>query len=160
MRPGISAFLISLLLAFLPTHAQELSSDSERFSLHGKVVNPSSGEPVSGALLLIDGQQAQFTGADGTFTFTNLNRGQHDLTPPRKPGFFDPFQLSQVRVFPTRELQVPLSGDLALPLIPEAIIYGEVKNELGEPAQGVTVRARRWQTENGRRSLDANGSDA
>jgi hypothetical protein len=55
---------------------------------------------------------------------------------------------------------VPFSGDFNLTLIPEAIIYGEVKSELGEPAEGVTVRARRWQVENGRRSLAAGGTAA
>jgi len=42
---------------------------------------------------------------------------------------------------------------VVLKLIPEVIIYGEVKNEIGEPVEGVTVRAQRWQAEVGQKQL-------
>lgn len=48
---------------------------------------------------------------------------------------------------------------MVLKLTPEGIIYGEVKNESGEPVEGVTVRAQRWQVENGRKTLQ-NARDA
>jgi hypothetical protein len=58
-RPGRRAIAIEplFLVSFVPARAQQLSSDSERFNLHGKVLNPSSGEPISGALILTTGNK-------------------------------------------------------------------------------------------------------
>ena len=56
-------------------------------------------------------------------------------------------------------MDLPSTVALTIDLDPEAIFYGEVKNELGEPVEGVTVRAQRWQINNGHRQLMNAGSD-
>ena len=133
-----------------PAAAQQVSSESTE--VRGRVINGATGEPVGRALVQVSapGQRAQFTGADGTFVFTDLPPGNY-WPFARKPGFFD-----------DSEPQVPASTPLLaaaqnepiiLKLLPEAIIFGEVKDENGVPLEGVTVRAQQWQVQNGERQL-------
>jgi len=102
--------------------------------------------------------KAQFAGTDGTFVFKNLGRGRYNLT-ASKQGFFNEQQLGRWNSGMNTFQDVPSEKQVVLKLTPEGIIYGEVKNENGEPIEGVTVRAQRWQTENGRKSLQ-NARDA
>lgn len=124
----------------------------ELVELHGKVVNSLTGEPVAGALVQIYAQEqrAQFTTSDGAFAFTDLPQGSYSLV-AKKPGFFSDQGLSIPMVSYT--VQALYGEPVVLKLIPEAIIYGEVKNENGEPLEGVTVRAQQWQAQNGQRQL-------
>lgn len=124
---------------------------SEPVELHGKVVNRVTGEPVAGALVQIYApeRKTQFTASDGTFSFTDLPRGSY-LPVARKPGFFNDQELS-IQTPPP--VQAAPDALVILKLTPEAIIYGKVKNENGEPLEGVTVRAQQWQTQNGQRQL-------
>ena len=158
MRPSILAF--PLLLALIsPAHAQQQpQSNNDLFELHGIVVNSANHQPIPNALVLLDdNQQSQFTPADGTFTFTNLTRGRHNVV-SQKPGFDVP-QFSHASSSANYFLDLPSTVPLTVDLEPEAILYGEVKNELGEPVEGVTVRAQRWQINNGHRQLMNAGSD-
>ena len=119
----------------------------ELLELRGKVVNRVTGEPVSGALVQIPGQKAQFTGPDGTFAFTDLLPGSYSLS-ARKPGFFDELESLRPALTPRSSGE---SEQVILKLTPEAIIYGEVKGEDGQPLEGVTVRALHGQVQNGQR---------
>jgi hypothetical protein len=124
---------------------------SEPVELRGKVVNSITGEPVAGALVQIyaSERKAQFTGSDGTFAFADLPPGSYSPV-ARKAGFFNDQELS----IPMRPpIQAAPNEPVILKLTPEAIIYGEVKNENGDPLEGVTVRAQQWQTQNGQRQL-------
>jgi hypothetical protein len=120
--------------------------------LRGKVVNSVNGEPVAGALVQISapGQRVQFTSSDGTFVFTDLPPGSY-LPVARKPGFFNEQELATWRM--PSSLPVAQGEQVILKLTPEAIIYGQVKNENGQPLEGVTVRVLQWQVQNGQRQL-------
>src|ERR1700675_2496294 len=157
MRRSVLAFTISLtflplLLCVAPALAQHTEADN--FEVSGIVINSATGEPVSRALVQMQAPaaRAQFAGTNGTFVFKNLARGRYNLT-ASKPGFFSEQQLGRWNAWMNSLQDVPSDKEVVLKLTPEGIIYGEVKNENGEPVEGVTVRAQRWQTENGRKSL-------
>jgi hypothetical protein len=163
MRRSIPAFIVSFtvlpwLLGVAAALAQQ--TETENFEVSGMVINAATGEPVSRALVQMQAGtgKAQFAGADGTFVFRNLARGRYNLT-ASKPGFFSEQQLGLWNAWRNSFQDVPSEKEVVLKLTPEGIIYGEVKNESGEPVEGVMVRAQRWQTENGRKSLQ-NGGEA
>jgi hypothetical protein len=159
MRPGILAF--PLLLALIsPTRAQQQpQSINDPLELHGIVLNSANHQPIPNALVQLDnGEQSQFTIADGTFSFTNLPAGQHSVL-PRKPGFLNDQESVHTPPWHNFSIILPATVSLTVTLDPEAILYGEVKNELGEPVEGVTVRAQRWQINNGHRELMNVGTD-
>lgn len=142
-------------LVVCPATAQQTAAD--RLELRGKVVNSVTGEPVAGALVQISspGQNARFSGAGGTFVFADLPPGSY-VPVARKPGFFNDQELNTWR--PATPLSPTGQGEQAiLKLTPEAIIYGEIKNENGEPLEGVVVRGQRWEVQNGQRQLETLG---
>src|SRR5690348_5263529 len=111
--------------------AQQTTTEPVEF--RGKVVNGVTGEPVANALVQIyaPGQRVQFTASDGTFVFNDLPPGSYSPV-ARKPGFFNDQELS----IPMRPpIQAARNEPVILKLTPEAIIYGEVKNENGEPLE-------------------------
>ena len=124
----------------------------ELVECRGKVVNRVTGEPVAYALVQIyaPGQRVQFTASDGTFVFADLPPGSYSPV-ARKPGFFNDQELS-LPAQPTL-IQAAQTEPVVLRLTPEAVIYGEVKNEEEQPLEGVVVRAQQWQVQNGHRQL-------
>jgi hypothetical protein len=137
--------LFALCLLLAPCAAPQTASD--RFDIHGKVINAVTGEPIGGALVQLS-DLSQFSQSDGTFTFTNLSSRIFPVF-VRKPGFFNNQDLGRWNA----QNILPAEGDLLVKLTPEGIIFGQVKNEIGEPMEGVTVRAQRWQVAYGRRRL-------
>ena len=151
--PLVALFPLALLLP--PCAATQSASD--RFDLRGKVINSVTGEPVTGALVQLSANETQFSQSDGSFVFTDLPRGRLSVV-ARKPGFFSEQDLGrwgQPSIFP--QIAVPAEGDVIVKLIPEGIIFGQVKNENGEPLDGVTVRAQRRQAADGRTDLQSAG---
>jgi hypothetical protein len=148
------ATLFALYLVFPPCASAQTPSD--RFDLHGKVINAATSEPVSGALVQLPGQETQFSRSDGSFVFTNLPRAQLAVM-VRKPGFFNDQELGRwgPAMFP--QIAVPAEADVIIKLTPEGIIFGQVKDENAEPMDGVTVRAERWQIQDGRKQLQSAG---
>jgi uncharacterized protein (DUF2141 family) len=145
------AFVAWLLCLPLATGRQ---TETNSFELSGIVLNAATGEPISGALVQIQAppRKTQFSGANGTFVFKNLPRGRY-LLMVSKPGFFNDQQLGHGNAWINSMREVPSNEEVALKLTPEGIIFGEVKNENGEPVEAITVRAQRWQIEDGRRRL-------
>jgi uncharacterized protein (DUF2141 family) len=158
MQLNIRVFAIPFILAaclLCVSHTTAQQQDTEEFELHGSVINDATGEPVSGALVQLQ-INVQFSATNGTFVFTNLPRGRYSLW-ARKPGFFTEQDLGRSSAWSNSWHDVPSNAETVLKLVPESIIYGEVKNENGEPLEGVTVRAQRWQMVDGRRSLQNMG---
>lgn len=135
--------------------AQQLPSQS--MELHGKVINSVTGEPVGRALVEVSAavQKAQFTGADGTFVFTDLPPGNY-WPLARKPGFFDDSETQGAA--PTPLLASGQNEPIVLKLLPEAVIFGDVRDDNGAPLEGVMARAEQWQMVNGERQLVPAGS--
>jgi uncharacterized protein GlcG (DUF336 family) len=144
--------LVWFVAAGVPAIGQQATS--ELTELRGRVLNSVTGEPIAGALVQISvpGQQAQFTGTDGTFVFGDLPSGDY-LPIVRKPGFFNDQELNPWRLASPLTISTGQNKPVVLKLTPEAIIYGEVKNENGMALEGVTVMAQRWQVENGQKRL-------
>jgi hypothetical protein len=117
------------------------------------VINVATGEPVSGALVEVSGE-FQFSQSDGSFVFTNLPRGQFTVM-PRKPGFFNDLELGPWVHGGTAMTTVPTDRDVIVKLTPEDIVFGQVKNENGDPLDGVTVRAQRRQVADGGSQLQS-----
>jgi uncharacterized protein (DUF2141 family) len=147
---AILASSVACHFPFSSAPAQQITS--ETLELRGRVINSATGEPVGLALVQISAprQKAQFTGADGTFVFTGLPPGNY-WPVARKPGFFDDSepQKPAPTPFPSAGQHEPI----ILKLVPEAIIFGEIKNENGAPLEGVTVRAQQWHDLNGEKQL-------
>jgi uncharacterized protein (DUF2141 family) len=159
MRPTFSilALLISIgILPFWPSRVRMRQFKDDRFELRGTVINAVTGQAVSHAAVQIQElRSAQFSGPDGSFSFEDLPRGQFTVQ-ARKPGFFNEQELSSDSTPMDSSLQtVPADRDVVLKLTPEGVIYGEVKNENGEPLERVGVSAKHWQMDNGHRRLQA-----
>ena len=154
-------FLCFIVASFLAWHfpissaAQQITSGT--LELRGRVINGATGESVALALVEVSapGPKAQFTGADGTFDFTDLPPGNY-WPLARKPGFFADAELQRSAATPL--FSTGQHEPIILKLIPEAIILGEVKDENGAPLEGVTVRAQQWQELNGEKQLVPAGS--
>jgi len=148
----LCAILASSLACHFPFSSPAQQITSETFELRGRVINSATGEPVGLALVQISAprQKAQFTGADGTFVFTDLPPDNY-WPVARKPGFFDDSEPQKPA--PTRFLSTGQHEPIILRLLPEAIIFGEIKDENGAPLEGVTVRAQQWQDLNGEKQL-------
>src|SRR5215470_7727834 len=145
---SLPVLLTLFLVSFAATAARQ--TDSSLFDVHGRVVNVLTGEPVGGAMVQIPGQKARFSDSEGNFTLTGLARGRYVLV-GRKPGYFNEQQAGRAIALDNSTVEVPGDLPVLVKLIPEAIIYGEVKSAEGEPFEEVTVRAERWQMIDGRR---------
>ena len=148
--------LFASLSCVMATPAKQAESD--RFELRGTVINAATNEPVSRALveLNVPSGVAQLSGTDGTFIFTNLPRGQYVAT-ALKPGFFNEEELGRGHAAKIAPAKIPFNGDLLLRLTPEGVIYGEVKNEDGEPIEGIRVRVMRLRVVEGHKVIDPEG---
>jgi len=151
---AIRTFLGLLLALALPFVSRAQQTGEDRFSLRGTVTNSVTGEAIGGALVQLIPEKTQFTSADGAFEFTGLIRGQFLLL-ARKPGFFNEQDLGLAPM--NAATAVPVDGDVLLKLTPEGVIYGQVKDEDGQPIEGLTVRAQRWQAVEGERRLQPSG---
>ena len=159
MRPSLRISAITFtcvawLSCLSPGLAQQ--TDTEEYELNGIVVNAVTGEPVGNALVQLHGagERAQFSGANGAFVFSKLPRGRYPVT-AKKPGFFDDQELGHLVSWMNFLREVPFNERLILKLTPEAVIYGQLKNENGDPLEGISVKALRWQVEDGQRRLQS-----
>lgn len=106
----------------------------------GKVVNAATGAPVPHALieLIGDTHWAKLASVDGTFEFTGVPQGRYQIS-ARKPGYF---LANEIRITPG-PAYLNLSPDtppVSIQLYPEAIVYGRVEDENGDPAPHISVR--------------------
>ena len=148
-------------------------TDAATFTLTGTVINSVTGEPISRALVQVDGPQIRnlsgitrvrmaeldampgvpvtLTDRDGHFKFEGLPRSSARIV-AKKPGFFNPFELGEGWLTGATEVNPELPA-VTLKLIPEAVITGQITNEKGEPLEGVEVRISAFLGVNGRKQL-------
>ena len=154
---AILVLLSSVWLAIAQASAQTPQSDEPPSTVRGTVINAVTHAPISRALVYSpDNRFAMLTDGDGRFEFvlpksglgntgTTFFEGQPRAVwsvagaggpfwlMARKPGFLDDPS-------DNRQVQTSGSGDVAIPLMPEAVIKGRVVVSEGEPAAGISVQ--------------------
>ena len=134
--------LPSLVLTMAATICVSQVSDgpqtaSTAHTVSGQVVNSVTGEPIARARVQV-GQQAGLTDHDGRFEFDVSEESAYASA--SKPGYF------------AEEKAVPAQGQsVALQLIPEAILFGTITDENGQPIQDLRVQLTMLQVHNGLR---------
>jgi uncharacterized lipoprotein YajG len=146
-------FLLALLLiasSLCPAQnsPQALQSVEQESSIKGTVVNAVTGVPIARALVQAGDSYAMLTDGEGHFEFNLPKAGssneagviqdqRYTFSPSsltaRKPGFLnDPTGPRQAEIGPT--------GEITIPLLPEALIKGRVISSETDPATGITVQ--------------------
>jgi len=171
-RTPLFTFLATSLLAapsFEPPQLPALSSASEetqntasfgslqnsndnKYTLQGKVVNSTTGEPIRGALVQIYflGQTSMLTGPDGKFQFDGLPAGQSTVT-VRKPGFFTEEEIQPSGGGQRLATTGPNTSPIVLKLIPEGVIYGKISGDDSQPIEGLPIQLLAQRLQNGRK---------
>src|SRR3984885_10133155 len=104
--------------------------------LGGQVVNSVTGEPIARARVQVGTQQATLTDHDGRFEFDNVSEDSAYAS-ASKPGYFAEDKLA------------PAQGQsITLRLVPEAIIFGTITDENGQPIQDLRVQISMLQVRN------------
>jgi hypothetical protein len=112
-------------------------SASATQTVSGQVVNSITGEPIARARVQVGAQQAALTDHDGHFEFDNVS-DEPTYAFASKPGFF------------AEDKAVPAQGEsITLQLIPEAIVFGTITDQNGQPIQDLHVELTMLRVENG-----------
>jgi hypothetical protein len=105
----------------------------------GQVVNSVTGEPITRARVQVGTQLAVLTDHEGRFEFDNVSEDSAYAF-ASKPGYF------------AEEKGVLAQGQsIALRLIPEAILFGTITDQNGQPIQDLRVQLSMLQVHNGLR---------
>ncbi len=162
-RPPISiAPMLALLLAFNPGAAAAQQPDSSNISaawhISGKVIDARSGQALARCVVEIEPTENRSqslsleTGDEGHFDFGGLRPGKYALTAAKRGYLTQSYQEHEgfstaIAVGP--ELN---SEDLLFNLMPQAIFYGTVSDEAGEPVRNAQVHLYKDQEVDGIRS--------
>jgi hypothetical protein len=116
---------------------QQTESKPRTFS--GQVVNSITGQPIARALVQLGGRHATLTDHEGRFEFDNAveDSGTAFVT---KPGYF-----------PQDNEGISQGQSITLQLIPEAILFGTITDQTGQPIQDLTVQLKMLQVSQGLR---------
>jgi hypothetical protein len=142
----------ALLVCFLllgSACAQEARQD--QFKVEGVVVNSLSGKPLSRALVQLN-MHSLLTGAEGEFSFEGVPPGSAYIT-LTKPGYFGPGALPRGRTADSMIEVGPDTGKLVLKMAPEAVIFGHVTGQDGDPLEAASVQLLTLSSVEGRRIL-------
>jgi 5-hydroxyisourate hydrolase-like protein (transthyretin family) len=126
----------SLCISHVSAAAQTAQSSH---AISGQVVNSVTGEPIARARVQLATQQAVLTDHDGRFEFDSLTEDSSYVF-PSKPGYF-----AEDRAV------LPQNGSITLRLIPEAIVFGTVTDQNGQPVQDLRVQLSKLEVHNGLR---------
>jgi hypothetical protein len=108
-------------------------------TVSGQVVNSITGEPIARARVQVGAQQAALTDHDGRFEFDNVSE-EPAYAFASKPGYF------------AQDKAVPASRQsITLQLIPEAILFGTITDQNGQPIQDLSIQLSTLRVENGLR---------
>jgi hypothetical protein len=112
---------------------------SQSHTISGQVVNSVTGEPIARARVQVGTQQAVLADHDGRFEFENTSEDSAYAF-ASKPGYFaeDKGVLAQ-------------GQSITLQLIPEAILFGTITDQNGQPIQDLRVQLSMLQVHNGLR---------
>lgn len=154
LRDAISYLSILLTLLLLPAVCVSQVGDAsqeEKHTVSGQVVNSVTGQPIAGALVQPTTEPAVLTDREGQFEFPDaVNFFIADVS---KPGYFferhGPSDLTG-----RREANQPL----ILKLVPEAIVFGKVLDQNGQPLQGLRVQLKMLQVRDGLRHWEERDS--
>ncbi len=116
--------------------------DAIPLKLSGVVVNSVTGEPVPRALVnvFLGSQRATLTGSDGKFQFEGLVAGR-TVVVAQKPGYFSEQEIGRT-YNPQNFLNVTAdTSEVIVKLVPESVIYGQVRDDDNEPLPHALVRA-------------------
>ena len=111
---------------------------SKSHTVSGQVVNSVTGEPIARARVQVGTQQAALTDHDGRFEFDDISEDSYAFA--SKPGYFgeDRGVLAQ-------------GQSITLQLIPEAILFGTITDQNGQPIQDLRVQLAMLQVHSGLR---------
>jgi hypothetical protein len=132
----------AVLMAAATICSSQVSTGPQRTSpsqtISGQVVNSITGEPIARVRVQV-GQQAVLTDHDGHFEFDNVS-AEPAYASASKPGYF------------AEHRAVPAQGQsIALKLIPEAVLFGTITDQNGQPIQDLPVQLTMLWVENGLR---------
>ncbi len=106
-------------------------------TVSGQVVSSITGEPIARARVQVGAEQAALTDHDGHFEFDNVT-AEPAYAFASKPGYF------------AEDKAVPAQGEsITLRLIPEAILFGTITDQNGQPIQDLPVQLTMLRVENG-----------
>ena len=131
---------------------------AQQVSVEGRVVNDITGEGLRKAQVHLDGTGGRdakrfvtTSAPDGSYKFENIPPGTYSVSADRS-GYVYPRagrrRLDGVQVAPGASTRVP-----DIKLAPNAAVSGRITDEDGDPVQGATVNASRFQFVMGRRLL-------
>jgi hypothetical protein len=162
------AAAVLVVLTLSAAHSVEAQSDQPSATVTGTLANAETGAPVRKAQVRL----VQRTGVTlttvtdpaGAFVFANVPAGEYMLK-AWKPGYLDVVLGARRpgRYMPGTLLTIRAGqklGGLALRIPPGGVISGVVRDEFGDPALNVPVRAMRVIYQNGRRSVYPSGNAA
>ncbi len=115
------------------------AKSGETFMVSGTVVNSVTGEPISRALVRINGflQRTSFTDSEGHFEMDGLPAGRFNLT-AQKPGYVDQ---QDATTHSANWVDIGSNaGSVVLKLLPQGAIYGRITDASGQPAEHVPMR--------------------
>jgi hypothetical protein len=111
---------------------------SKSHTVSGQVVNSVTGEPIARARVQVGTQQAVLADHDGRFEFDDISEDSYAFA--SKPGYF------------AEDRGVLAQGEsITLQLIPEAILFGTITDQNGQPIQDLRVQLTMLQVHNGLR---------
>lgn len=139
-----------IILFFLLASAVAQQPSSSLFKVEGTVINSSTGKPLSRALVQVSGC-AQLTGNEGEFSCDGISKGRTQIS-VSKPGFFGP-GTTERQLYSSLEVG-PDTGKVLLKLAPEAVIFGHVTGNDGEPVEGAVIQVFGYVSRNGHRQLE------
>ena len=109
-----------------------IAPNSEKYTMHGTVVNSVTGEPVAHALvrIFVQGQRAVLTDSSGGFQFDHLPKCTTTVD-AEKPGFFSEPQISGWRQ-PQMFSVGPDASPVTVKLVQQGVLVGQVtSHEIG-----------------------------
>jgi hypothetical protein len=153
-RDAISCLPILLALVLRPAiGVSQTGEDSQANpAVSGQVVNSVTGQPIAGALVQFGGEHPMFTDREGQFELHDAAAAvSGDVV--TKPGYFSEHS-GLINLTGRRER----SQSIILKLVPEAIVFGKVLDQNGQPLQGLRVQLKMLQIRDGLRHWEQRDS--